>query len=213
MARHTANAIQNINNYEKRWKISTNQAKFKIIPIAKWKPDPVVINGAILPYTREGKMLGLKITTTGLKTVFKRKKIQAELTLTKLQRFRELTPSNKLKLYNALIKSSLTYPPVPLNAASPTNMKLLQIVQNKSLRFVYNVRYTDRISNETIHLGADIPPINLYLHHQAAKIWDRTENTMLESTWDWIETEQNRRHLWFPRSRPLIQQRPPNPLY
>ena len=213
MARKTATAIKQINDYERKWKIQTNQAKFKIIPMAKRKLEPVIVDGEIIPYSTEGTILGLPITTTGLKKIYKQKKISGEITLNKLKRFRGLSPTNKLKLYTAYIKSALVYPPVPLHAATKTNLKALQTVQNKALRFIYNVKYTDRLNNESIHLGADIQPINQFLHEQAVKIWHKTDNTLTDEMREWLYTEEQPQHKWFKKSRPRAMLPLPPPLY
>lgn len=117
MAGHTETAIQSIYNYENKWKIQTNSAKFKIIPMAKQKYDPVIVDGEILPYATDGRILGLNITATGFKSIKKQKKRGVEMMLNKLRRFKNLDTSNKLKLYNAFVRSSSLYPPVPTHAA------------------------------------------------------------------------------------------------
>ena len=133
--------------------------------------------------------------------------------LLKLRRFRGLSPPNKRKLYNALVKSSLTYPPVPMNGASKTNQRMLQVIQNKALRFIYNVKFTDRISNEMLHLGADMEPVNLFLHDQAAKIWNKTDLTLTDTMRDWIMAVPESEHHWFRRSRSKALGPPPRPLF
>ncbi len=36
--------MERINRYEKKWKIKTNQDKFKVIPIAQRKTKTIVVN-------------------------------------------------------------------------------------------------------------------------------------------------------------------------
>ena len=213
MARHTARAIETINQYESKWKIQTNTTKFKIIPMAKFKLQPVIVDDNAIPYSHEGKVLGLPITTNGYKKAFTQKKNAGGANLLKIKRFRGLNPPNKRKLYNALVKSSLTYPPVPMNGASETNQRMLQVIQSKALRFIYNVRYTDRISNEMLHLGADMEPVNMFLHNQASKIWRKTDLTLSDTMKEWILEGTEAEHHWFRRSRSKALGQPPRPLF
>lgn len=41
----------------------------------------------------------------------------------------------------SLINPIIEYPAVPQNALKKTNMKKIQVVHNKALRFIYNARY------------------------------------------------------------------------
>ena len=181
--------------------------------MSKRKLEPVIVEGNIIPYSQEGKMLGLPITTSGYKKAFLQKRSQCNAILNRLRRFRELSPSNKKKLYTAYVKSVLTYPPVPLNGASKTNQKILQVIQNKALRFIFNVHYQDRITNEAIHMGADMQPINIFLHEQAASIWEKTDLTMTDNMKTWITEDQRHEHHWFRKSRIKALGAPPQPIY
>ena len=181
--------------------------------MAKRKLEPIIVEGNIIPYAQEGKVLGFPITRTGYKKAFTQKHSTGNINLTRLRRFRGLSPPNKKKLYNAYVKSVLTYPPVPMNGASKTSQKRLQIIQNKALRFIYNVKYRERITNEAIHLGADIQPINIFLHNQAAKIWEKTDLTMTENMTAWIMDDNRTEHNWFRKSRTKALGAPPQPVY
>lgn len=218
MAQHTARAIENINNYEKQWKIKTNINKFKIIPIAKNKTEPVIANGDLYPYATEGQLLGLKITKTGYKSFIQEKTRKAQATLTKLYRFRRLSTKNKKKLYMVLIKPILEYPPVPIHALSKTNIKQMQIIQNKALRFIYGIRYPDIVTNEELHQRAEIEPLNVILYDRATKIWNQIEDLNTETGRNIIETNQRinnntRNHRWFRSSIKAIQQPRPPPTF
>lgn len=68
LAMHTKNAIESINQYEKKWKIQTNITKFKIIPVGRMNSALIVADGDIYEYANEGIVLGLKITRTGYKS-------------------------------------------------------------------------------------------------------------------------------------------------
>ena len=58
--------IERINRFEKKWKIKTNQDKFKLIPIAQRKTETIVVNNKEIVNSKEGKVLGLTIQTSGI---------------------------------------------------------------------------------------------------------------------------------------------------
>lgn len=172
-ARHTARAIESINKYENKWKIQTNINKFKVIPIGKLNPAPLLVEGDVYQYTNEGIVLGLKITKTGYKTFIKEKLIRLRNTLTKLKELNSLSTANKRKLYLALVRSIIEYPPIPLHAMKKTNIYELQKIQNKALRFIFNIGYPEVISNEELHARAELPTIEELLNERARSIWSK----------------------------------------
>lgn len=204
MSNHTGEAIENINRYEKKWKIKTNINKFKVIPLAKRVTSPLIVEGNVMDYSSQGTVLGLKVTGTGYSSFIKEKKQRAQDILSKLQRFRNLSEKNKKKLYLALIRSVLEYPPVPLNTVSKTRMKDLQTIQNKALRFIYNIKYTDYITNEELHRRAELPTIEQLIKERATVTWEKI--TELELATDLLERDEEggREHFWFRESRTRV---------
>ena len=53
----------------------------------------------------------------------------------------------------------LEYPPTQLALSSPTSIKYLQLIQNKALKFIYNVKWDDFITNESLHTRSKLMPI------------------------------------------------------
>lgn len=45
-----------------------------------------------------------------------------------------------------------------------------------------NVRYTDRLNNGDIHIGAELQPLNVTFHTQAQKIWNKVDE-IYQKTW------------------------------
>jgi hypothetical protein len=211
-ARITAREIERVNNFEYRWKIQTNQTKFQIIPIARTKLEVIRVGNIIHPYKTEGKALGLTITTNGFFKHIKQRIQLAKLRLRDLYRFRNLSLANKRKLYLALIRSTLTYPPVPLHTISTTQMRKLQIIQNKSARLITNIRYSDRMTNETVNDLADLEPINLFLHRQASNTWTTIDKTMTDRTRQRLTVIDDELRL-FPSSRSLALGPEPLPIF
>ena len=135
-ARNTEHAIQQIDEFENKWKIKTNRSKFQIIPISRRNTTDIYLNdNEILQYTNEGKILGLTFNRRGILPQVKIRTAVALNNLSKLHRFTSLNINNKLKLYNALIRSALIYPSVILNIIAKSPMLKLQSVQNKALKY------------------------------------------------------------------------------
>ena len=120
------------------------------------------------------KILGLNITRYSF-TAQHIKQIYgaAKLTLSKLRALHNLDIKSKLTLIKTLIFSKLSYPVTPLNTASPSGFASLQAVQNKALRFAYNINWRDRITSKNLHIRAKLDPINITIHNRAKETWEK----------------------------------------
>ena len=117
-----------------------------------------------------------------------------------LYRFRSASTSTKRHLYQALVKPHLTYSPLALSLAAPTNRKKLQTIQNKALRWIHGVKWDDFVSNHDLHEATkNTPPLNI--------LWSRHIHRQLTRlhTWceEWFETS-NRLARTGPWRRPRI---------
>ena len=217
LAIRTAREIQRINNFEKQWKIKTNLNKFQLLSISAKRPNDVIVDGTLIPFNREAKILGLTITTSGIKHHIAYRKHQAYSQQLKLKRFKKMTPKIKLHLYKALIRPVLEYPVVPICITSKSNQLVLQRVQNKALRWVHpSNTITDRLTNEQIHHDLDMEPQNTRLYHLASKTWNKLEisnSNLVETSIRANQDETYRDHYWWPRISPYILGNEPNPLF
>ena len=64
----------------------------------------------------------------------------------------------------------LDYPCIELNKTTLTNKSKLQKIQNKALRFILNIKLSDRIRSETMHERAKLDSINVRLAKLARKM-------------------------------------------
>lgn len=137
---------------------------------------PVTINGKQLPVKNEVKYLGLhrdqKLTWRSHITA---KKTQINLKLRQMSwliaRNSKLTTENKLLLYKIILKPIWSYGVQLWECVKPSNTKIIQRIQSKILRMVFNAPWY--ISNKTLHEDSGVPfvedviksRITSYLHN------------------------------------------------
>jgi hypothetical protein len=128
-----------------KWRVKVNETKSEQVTFTNRRTDcPVVtINETQLPVKNEVKYLGLildqKLTWRPHITA---KKTQINLKLRQMNwligRKSKLTTGNKLLLYKAIIKPIWSYGVQLWGCATPSNTKIIQRVQSKILRMVFN---------------------------------------------------------------------------
>ena len=133
----------------------------------------MIVDNKQIQYCKEGKILGLHITNFGYKSHITNTYLRTKSLLSSLKSFSDATLEVKRRLYMSLIRPILTYPPVPINAASIPSIYKLQIVQNKALRFIFDVRYPEIPTNEELHINGEMIPLNIVLNRQAKEIWNK----------------------------------------
>ena len=197
--------INKQNEFENKWKIKTNINKFHILNVGFYKAPEIRINNTAIPYATHTKLLGLQITRTNfyvkqISTIINR----ARMELKNLQRFRNLKRSLKARLYKALILPLLTYPAVPLNISSRSQIHQLQVIQNKAIRWIYGEYWPTRCPIQERQVELKLQPIGERLNRLARKVWERVA---LEDQGFHTSTAAmaiNHPHHWFPSSLAAI---------
>lgn len=212
MKLRTERAIHELNSYENRNKIQTNQSKFQILHASKHNPPATEVNNREIAFSQEVKALGLKITKHGISAHIKERKAKANRGLKKLRRFVKLEGKTKLHLYKALIQPILTYPPVPLNSISITSKKQLQVIQNKALRWIEADRPPYNTTVEQLHHKWKLEPLNVVTYKRAFNTWENIRNYLPED-YEKINTQEETNHKWWPKA--IIGDNPtlPPPIY
>ena len=101
--------------------------------------------------------------------------------LIKLRRFRHVPPKVKLYLYKALVRPLIEYPAVLLADSSDNQINRLQVVQNKALRFTYDVKWYERITNVALHQRANVPYIKDRLSTlQQSTVFEKLQETYVD---------------------------------
>jgi hypothetical protein len=211
----TKRAIEAIDKFEHQWKIKTNATKFQMINIGRRRKQNLQLNNRVITYSSQGTVLGLHIKTNGYHQHVRNRKNMAIAQLIKLRRFRNLNPSNKRKLYLALVRSKLIYPTIPLHALSKNQLLEMQMVQNQAARFITGSSRRERRTNESIHQEARLQPINLTLHKQATETWKTINQIMPRDIIDYFHLNggpNTRYRNYLPSSIKTIETEP-EPLY
>ena len=193
------NEIIKQNQYEKKWKISTNLSKFEVIAIGNRRMPSINIDGEVTHYKETIKLLGMWIKYNN----FFAKQVKcnagrANEELQKLKRFRNLKKKLKIRLYKTIVLPHLTNPAAPLNMIANTQMEILQTVQNKAVRWICQQYRGCNIEEEQERLK--IEPIRDRMRRLAEGIWSKLEeldNVMLQDT---LQLDYNNQHNWFKSS-------------
>lgn len=213
LRRKTIRAIEEVNTYEKKWKITTNQSKFQILHVSKNKPLPIEINRIKIPYSPEVSILGLKLVRTGIKSHIKEKLKKAKLAFTKLKRFSKMTPKIKLHLYKALVTPHLQYSPVPLNTLSKSNKLKYQAIQNKALRWINGDQPPYHTTVKQLHDKYNIQPLNVQNFTASYRLWERLRTNQENEVNKLEEQRTDASHNWWKQSYINVDQELPPPLY
>ena len=164
------------NIYEQKWKIKSNLNKFKMIMIGNMPKQNIVVDNCILEYSNKAKILGLNFKSRNFfKDQVNENIRKAKFELSKLFRLRYLKKKIKVRLYKSKVLPHLTYASVPLNICSQTQLKRLQVVQNKALRWITNTYYPNVCNIEEQQTLLKIEPICERINRLAQSIWYKIE--------------------------------------
>jgi hypothetical protein len=137
---------------------------------------PVMLNDEPIPLKKEVKYLGLHLDwRLTWKAHIKAKKRQLNIKTKQINwligRKSQLSLDNKIIIYKVILKPIWTYGIELWGCAKPSNTKLLQTYQSKTLRIMTNAPWY--VSNQTLHNDLQIPFIKEVIHRQATKYRDR----------------------------------------
>ena len=190
------NEIIKQNQYEQKWKISTNLKKIELLAIGNRIMPSIDINGEITHYKQKIKLLGMWIKYNNFfAEQVKCNAGRANEELQKIRRFRYLKKKLKVRLYKTLVLPHLTNPAAPLNMISNAQMKILQTVQNKAIRWICQNYRGCNIEEQEQRLK--IEPIKDRIKRLAEGIWNKLEEIDTEMLQNTLEIDYNNHHSWF----------------
>ncbi|XP_064110270.1 uncharacterized protein LOC135218056 [Macrobrachium nipponense] len=201
LQRKTVREIQKINNYEKKWKVTTNMNKFQLLSISARRPMDIIVNNRRIPYNQQVTILGCKFKKSGILPNVQARIATARKTVSRLKRFRGLSAKTQLKLYKSLARPQLEYPAIIFGALSKTVLSKMLAVQNKALRQAYRESPPYFNTIRELHNHSKLEPLNVRFHRLGQKTWDTLslEDENLFTTTRDLTINQVRDHYWWSR--------------
>ena len=180
LRRDITNELVNIDNYHSKWLINTNKSKSNVVLYNQTRGQvagqPAIrINGEMIPYQDHTKILG---TTFDQKLNFKKhfeNRLQiAKFTKSKLTRFRTLNTKLQISLFKTLVLPQILFSITPILYAGKSALQKIQILQNKTLRQIFCVKWDQFIKNADIHNLHNIQQITSLVYTRFQKHYDKT---------------------------------------
>ena len=136
----------------------------------------ILIENIKLDYSKKATILGLNFTSRNFfKAQVDENIRKAKAESSKLYKFRYLKRNLKTRLYKSKVLPHLTYASVPLNICSQTQIKRLQKIQNKAIRWITNTYYPNTYNIEEQQELLKIEPISNRINRLAKNIWYQIE--------------------------------------
>ena len=97
-------------------------------------------------------------------------------------------------------------------------MGKLQAVQNDAIRWVYNIKWDDFVSNKRIHKKYNIRTVNQELYWRAKSTWDKIKNNNAadQETYERLNNmdyHSHKQHTYFRSSIEATEKAEPPPIY
>lgn len=163
-ARKLQDAVNNIIQWTKRWRIKVNETKSTYINFTYKKIDnpPIYIDQKIVPYANTAKYLGINLDAKlKWKEHIKKKKEELSIKYRKMYwligRNSELSVQNKILLYKQVLKPVWTYGIQLWGCTKKSNATPIQTFQNKVLRGIVNAPWYVR--NSDLHRDLNLLPV------------------------------------------------------
>ena len=214
IANNTKLAIEQINNYENKWKIQTNINKFQIMNVSRRNTAPVIVNRKEINYTNKTKILGMTYSTHGISPQVEIRKANGNENFNKTTTVQEFIWEKQKKTLLNNRKTATSIPNHSIKQYLKNCTQNLQKVQNKALRFIENTTLDDRIPSTTLHAQNKLPTINTYLHRRAINVWTQLQDKNPE-LYDKLKPNEGdpRRHSRFPSTFLTTNSPEPLPIY
>lgn len=167
-------AVDKIQHWQKTWRMRTNEGKSVHITFTNKKGNcpPVNFNSKQLKHSDTVKYLGLHLDRklNWQKHIFAKRK-QLGLQLQKLHwmigRRSQLSTTNKVLLYKAILKPIWTYGIQLWGTASNSNIAILERFQNKVIRMIVNAPWF--VPNTVIASDLNVPSVKKVIQQHSEK--------------------------------------------
>lgn len=170
--KHLLDALISFHSFFLEWKIFLNNSKTEFIMFSKSRvmldkcsKDNILFNNHSLKWKPHVKYLGVVLDSKLLfkhhidHIISKANGITFKKLYCLIGRKSRVSVDCKIRLFKAVIRPILSYAcPVFVNCAK-SHLNKIQTFQNKVLRIMLNVKWSDFIPNEKIHMDGKIPEI------------------------------------------------------
>lgn len=170
-----------IEKWLKKWRIKINETKSVHVTFTMKKSTcpPVALNNVLLPQASSVKYLGMHLDQKlTWRQHLEMKKKQLNIKYRKMfwliGPHSKLSIQNKILLYKMVLKPVWTYGIELWGCAKPSNIKLIQTFQNKTLRKMIGAPYY--VSNRTIHEDLKIPYVTEEITRRPGNYQNRIPN-------------------------------------
>ncbi|YCJ93244.1 MAG: RNA-directed DNA polymerase [Candidatus Karelsulcia muelleri] len=171
-----------------KWRVKVNSNKSTQITftLRRCRCPPVTFNNSLIPVNSEVKYLGLHLDSklTWRTHILAKKRqlmLKAKQMSWLLGRRSQLSLESKLIIYKCIIKPIWTYGVELWGCSKPSNTKILQTFQSKTLRIMTNAPWY--VTNQMLHEDLKIPYVKDVIQSHAMRYKSRIaghENPLLE---------------------------------
>lgn len=170
-------SVELLSSYFLDWKLEINASKTTAIMFTRNRTSPVrnlIIKGFKIPWSNSVKYLGvsldrrlnwtencIKVRTKGLKALNTLSPI--------LNRNSCLSSTTKLRIYRTLVRPCLTYACPVWSSTCKTNIKNLQVIQNKAVKYSFNTPF--RTNLHELHLKIGLPTLESYIFKLSKRLF------------------------------------------
>ena len=185
LQKKTSKELEQTLQWERSWRIKSNINKCKIAIFGCKKESVqkiggITINNHKMEIEKNIKILGCTLSKKNNSKHLTQSNYQKGMrNLIKTRRFQSAPIKVKKLLYKAIIRPTLEYPYLVLYKTGRTNLRKLQKIQNRSLRFILNLKLKDRVKITEMHTKLKIEPLNLRLNKLAKKMLYRSKDKYL----------------------------------
>lgn len=199
-------SLNKVSEWTKKWRIKLNETKSQHVNFTNLRqnPLPLRINGQIVPYANSAKYLGMTLDARlRWKEHIKIKCKQLKTLRAKMEwligRNSHLSIRNKLLLYKQILKPVWLYGIQLWGCSKDSNVKDIQLFQNKVLRNIVNAQWYVR--NKDIHRDLKMDSVSEVRVKVAKKHQQRLQNHCNPEAFNLLSTQCLPRRL--KRTKPL----------
>lgn len=163
-ARALRRATREFSEYYNKWKVNLNYGKTQALLVTRRRlrelpSGPFVMGEDEIPWETEAKYLGLIIDRTltlrpHIDHVIQKTQNAIRMLYPLIHRRSRLSIQNKVIIFKAALRPIYMYACPLFDSIAPTNVKKLQVVQNKILKMIYDLPW--RYSTADLHSENDI---------------------------------------------------------